>query len=85
MQQQTFREKNKGIVKTWVKRALALLEGKQKVYANNALSREALRAMLLMAKMKSLADEGDIGFASYFIDKDDRYYFVTNLKEFQND
>lgn len=70
---------------SWVRSIKGVFINKSKVYDGNGLAPDVIRAMYLMAKMKDLATEGDIGFAGYFIDKNDRYYFVTNIEGMNDD
>lgn len=85
MQHQVFRDKNKGIVKSWLRRAKAAIRGKEEIFSNGFIPVDALRAMYLLARMRGLADEIDVGFAAYFVTKDGKYFLTTNLKEENDD
>lgn len=78
---QHYRNKNRGIVKSWLKRAKRILEGQTPLFQDGTLPLESLQAMRLMAKMRELADEGGMGFAGYFVTKDGKYLIMTNVED----
>ena len=73
------RNKNKGIVKAFVKHGKRKVEGKTSLNDAICFSEEVLQMMYLFARMMDLANENDLGFAAYWT-SDNLGYLVTNIE-----
>jgi len=74
-----FRNKDKRLVKAFVKTGREMIKGKIVLDATTCLSEPVLHMMYLFAKMRDTASENDLGFAAYWI-SDNLGYLVTNIE-----
>lgn len=75
------RDKNKGVVKAFMKQAKRKAENAQPLSESPCLNEASLQMMYLFAKMREACQEHGMSFGAYFISDDKKFYMVSSLEE----
>lgn len=80
------RNKNKGIVMSFMKSSRKKLADKLPICEATCFSHSTFELMYVLARMRKTANEYDMGFGGFLVTDDDRYYhIVSTLNESEID